>query len=153
MYWVWRESLLGVRRICGRTRGKYFCLVVKLQAQRRPDSEQIEPAGAKPLRRNSVSVEQIQEESSNTGVNTLLTKGVVSAELCQGFWHKVSQVWHFSRKSFQKCCIFWVVSIMTGGVIILCNDRFKKIRICWNFYFKFYWYETNTLSFNFIFKN
>ena len=50
-----------VRRICGRTRGKYFCLVVKLQAQRRPDSEQIEPAGAKPLRRNSVSVEQIQD--------------------------------------------------------------------------------------------
>ena len=48
-----------------RTRGKYFCLVVKLHAQRRPDSEQIEPAGAKPLRRNSVSVEQIQEESSN----------------------------------------------------------------------------------------
>ena len=30
-----------------------------------PDSEQIEPAGAEPLRRNSVSVEQIQEESSN----------------------------------------------------------------------------------------
>ena len=30
-----------------------------------PDSEQIEPAGAKPLRRNSVSVEQIQEKSSN----------------------------------------------------------------------------------------
>ena len=30
-----------------------------------PDSEQIEPAGAKPLRRNSVSVEQIQEESFN----------------------------------------------------------------------------------------
>ena len=28
-----------------------------------PDSEQIEPAGAKPLRRNSVSVEQIQDES------------------------------------------------------------------------------------------
>ena len=54
---------MGVRRICGRTRGKYFCLVVKLQAQRRPDSEQIEPAGAKPLRRNSVSVEQIQDES------------------------------------------------------------------------------------------
>ena len=26
-----------------------------------PDSEQIEPAGAKPLRRNSVSVEQIQD--------------------------------------------------------------------------------------------
>ena len=26
-----------------------------------PDSEQIEPAGAEPLRRNSVSVEQIQD--------------------------------------------------------------------------------------------
>ena len=57
---------MGVRRICGRTRGKYFCLVVKLQAQRRPDSEQIEPAGAKPLRRNSVSVEQIQDRLRRT---------------------------------------------------------------------------------------
>ena len=40
---VLSPSLDG-ERICERTRGKYFCLVVKLQAQRRPDSEEIELA-------------------------------------------------------------------------------------------------------------
>ena len=34
-----------------------------------PDSEQIEPAGAKPLRRNSVSVEQIQDESLHAQIS------------------------------------------------------------------------------------
>ena len=36
------------------------------RSERIPDSEQIEPTGAEPLRRNSVSVEQIQDADLRT---------------------------------------------------------------------------------------